>query len=106
MTDFPDLSSLSNNSEVGELLSLPNNSFPYYWAVILFAIWAIATFSMYFVEKRLKGSGNILSSMSIAAFVVMILATLGSLSGFISLQIMVYTLVIGFLIIGIWFFSN
>lgn len=106
MASFLDLGNLSNTSGVGALLALPNSSYPYFWAWILFGIWTVVSLSLYFAERIIKGFGNLLSSASVAAFAVMTLATVGTLVGFISLQIMIFTIVLGFTLIGVWFFSR
>ena len=106
MVDYYGLEDLSNDSNIGNLLAIPNGVYPYFWAWILFGLFVIGSLSMFFAERLRKGTGNLLSSMAISAFFIIILAVLGTVVGFITNQIMVYTLVIGILIIGIWFFSN
>lgn len=106
MVDFPDLSNLNETSGVGGLLALPNSSYPYFWAWILFGIFSIMFLGLYFKEKSEKGKANILSSMAVSAFAILLLATIGTVVGFISLEIMVYILVISLVLIAIWFFSD
>ncbi len=106
MADFPDLSSLSNNSDIGEFLSLPNASYPYFWAWIIGGIWFIITLALYFKEKERKGFGNLLSSMAVSCFAVLILSLIGTIVGFISVEIMIYILVLSFVMIAVWFFSG
>ncbi len=106
MVNFPDLSSLSNSSGIGEFLSLPNASYPYFWAWIIGGIWMIITMTLYFKEKEKKGFGNILSSMAVSCFAVLVLSLIGTIVGFISVEIMIYILVLGFAIIAVWFFSG
>ena len=106
MVTYPDLSNLSESAGIGSLLSTPNASYPYFWAWIFAGIWIITTLTLYFKEKEKRGFGNILSSMSVASFSLIILATLGSIVGFITLEIFLPLLVLCFVIIGIWFFSG
>ncbi len=105
MVEYPDLSVLNNQSGIGGLLSLPNASYPYFWAWILGGIWAIITFTTYFVEKEKEGKGRMLSSMAVACLVIIFLSTIGTIVGFVSVEIMVYILVISMIIIAIWFFT-
>ena len=105
MVDYPDLSSLNNQSGIGGILSLPNNSYPYFWAWILAGLGAIITMTIYFKDKEKTGRGKILSAMSVASFTVVLLSAIGTVVGFISVEIMIYVLVISSIIIGIWWFS-
>lgn len=106
MVEYPDLSSLNGTSGIGGLLSLSNSSYPYFWAWILGAFWLIITTSLYFSERQRKGVGSLLSSMAISCFALMVLSTLGSIIGFVSLEIMTYILVFCLMIIGVWFFTT
>ena len=49
---------------------------------------------------------KILSAMAISCYAILILAVVGSIVGFITVSIMVYTVVISFVVTGIWFFSS
>lgn len=106
MVSYPDLSSLNDTAGIGGLLSLPNSSYPYFWAWIMVGIWTILTLTLYFKEKERKGFGYFLSSMSVSCFAIITLATIGNIVGFITLEILVYILILSFLIVGIWFFSG
>lgn len=106
MTNFPDLSNLSTNPSVGNVLSLPNNSYPYFWLWIMGGLWLIISFTLYFKEKEKKGFGNILSSLGVASLAIIVLSTVGTMIGIITLNIMIYILVFCLLIIGVWIFSN
>jgi len=105
MVNYPDLSNLNNQSGIGGLMSLPNSSYPFFWAWILGGIWVIISLTMYFSEKEKIGRGKILSSMSVASFVIVLLSTIGTILGIVSVDIMIYILVISSIIIGIWWFS-
>lgn len=106
MASFPDLSSLNATSGIGGFLSLPNATYPYFWAWIFAGLWFIVSSTLYFKEKEKRTVGNFLSSMAVAALAVLILAVIGTIVGFISNEIMVYMTVMGFVIIGVWFFST
>lgn len=105
MVSFPDLSSLNNQSGIGGLMSLPNATYPYYWAWILGAIWIIMVSTMYFVDKAKTGRGRMLSSMAVACFAIILLAAIGTVLTIVSVDIMIYILVFSAIIIGIWWFS-
>jgi len=106
MVDFPDLSSLSGNPTIGDFLSLPNSSYPYFWAWIIGGIWLIITFSLYFGAKERKLSESMLSCMAVACFAILVLSVLGTMIGFISVEIMVYILVFSIGIIAVWIFTT
>jgi len=106
MVNYPDLSNLNSSSNIGNLLALPNASYPFFWAWILGGFWFIITSTLYFVEKEKTGRGRILASMSISSFTIITLAIIGTLFGIITLEIMIYLLVINLIIIGVWFFST
>lgn len=106
MADFYDLSSLSSNHTIRDILSLPNSSYPYFWVWILGGIWMIITFGLYFREKERLGKANFLSAMSVSCFAVLVLSLIGTIVGFVSLEIMIYIIVFCFTIIAIWFFSK
>jgi hypothetical protein len=106
MVDYPDLSNLNSTSGIAGLLSLPSSSYPYFWAWIIAGLWLIITMTLYFTEKTKTGRGKILSSMAVSAFAIIFLSTFGTILGIISSEIMIYLLVFGTVIIGIWFFSK
>lgn len=106
MASYPDLSNLNGTSGIGGFLSLPNASYPFFWAWILFGIWTITTLTLYFTEKSALGRANILSHMAVASMVVLIVATIGSINGFITQIVFIPALVLALLIIAIWHFSS
>lgn len=106
MVSYPDISSLPSNPTMGEFLSLPNSSFPFYWAWIIGGLWFILTSSLYFTEKLKIGRGNILSSMAVSSFGILVLSLVGTFVGFIVLELMVYSVVINVLIIALWIWST
>lgn len=105
MVTYPDLSTLNNQSGIGGIMSLPNASYSYYWAWILGGIWVIITLTTYFVEKEKETKGKILSSMAVACFAILLLSVIGTIVGFVSVEIMVYILVLSMIIIAIWIFN-
>lgn len=105
-TAYPDLSSLSNDSGIAGLLSVPTAQYPYTWLLIFAGIWCIITFTMYFKEKEKFGRAKILSSMAVACLAIIILSSLGTIIGIVSSEIMVYILVFSLMVIGIWIFSK
>lgn len=106
MVSYPDLSNLTNTSGIAGFMSLPSTSYPYFYAWILGGIWLIITFTLYFKEKETKGRGMILSSMSVSSIATMFLSLVGTVMGIISIEIMIYSLVLSTTLIGIWFFSS
>ncbi len=106
MVTFPDLSNLNGTSGIGGFLSLPNATYPYFWAWILAGLWFIISSTLYFKEREKRTVGNFLSAMSVSCMAVLILAVIGTIVGFISNEIMVYMAVMSFVIIGVWFFSS
>ncbi len=103
---FPDFSTLPTNSTIGNFLALPNASYPYFWAWIIAGIWFIIASTLYFKEKEKIGKGRLLSAMSVSCFAILMLSTIGTILGIISLEIMIYILVFSMFIIGVWFFSD
>ena len=106
MVNYPDLSSLNSESGIAGLMSLPNSSYPFFWAWILGAIWSIMVLTMYFKEVDKVGKAKILSSMAVASLAILLLSTIGTVLTIISVDIMVTILVLSLVIIGIWFFSS
>lgn len=106
MVDYPDLSNLNSDSGIAGLMSLPNASYPYFWAWILGGIWSIMVLTMYFKEVEKVGKAKILSSMSVACLAILLLSTIGTVLTIVSVEIMVVILVLSLMIIGMWFFST
>lgn len=106
MVNYPDLSNLDSSSGIAGLMSLPNSSYPYFWAWILGGIWSVMVLTMYFKETEKVGKAKILSSMAVASLAILLLSTIGTVLTIVSVEIMVTILVLSFLIIAIWFFST
>ena len=106
MVAFPDLSSLSNDPTIGDVLSLPNSTFPYFWAWMLGGIWVVIVLSLYFGEKEKKVIESLLACMSVACFAILMLTMIGTIVGFVSLEIMIYFLVASIAIIAVWLFTT
>ncbi len=105
MVTYPNLDNLTGDG-IGELLALPNSSYPFYWVLIMVGIWVVVTLSLYFREKESVGKENILSSMAVAAFAIIMLSTLGTLFNILTLETFLPLLIGGLVIIAIWIFSN
>ncbi len=106
MVNYPDLGDLSENATIGDFMAFPNSAYPYFWVWIIGALWLIISFSIYFSEKERIGKSNVLSAMAVSSFACILLSTIGTLLGIISLEIMIYILIFGLLIIVVWFFSD
>lgn len=104
---YPELSNIATEAPtIADLLAYPNAVYPYFWAWILFVIWGVIALTTYFKEKEEKGFGRMLESGAVASMVVIVLAVLGTIAQFIEIQIMVFVLVLGFLLIGVWFYTS
>lgn len=103
---YPDLSNLSNTTGIEGLLQLPNASYPFFWAIIIAGIWVILTFTMYFKEKAIQGRGNMLSSAAVSSLAAIMLSTLGSLLGIVTLTSQLPILIFGIVVIVLWIFSK
>ena len=106
MVEYPDLSSLSEGGGIAELMALPNASYPFYWVIIMVALWIIITLTMYFKEKEISTRGNLLGAMAISAFAIIMLSTIGTLFNILTLPIYLPLLIGGLVIIAIWIFSS
>ena len=106
MVEYPNLSNLNGTVSIGELLALPNASYPFFWGLIMVALWVIISLTMYFTEKSLLGKGNLLSAMAVSAFAIIMLSTIGTLFNIITLAIFLPLLIGGLVIIAIWIFSS
>jgi hypothetical protein len=110
MVDYPDLSSLSANGGISELLALPNASYPFYWGLMLIGFWLIFSLTLYYKEKGagegILGKGNLLSSMAVSAFANILLGTIMTLNNLLTLTVFLPLLVGGLVLIAIWIFSN
>lgn len=104
MVEYPNLNDFSGS--LGELLSLPNASYPFYWLLIMVGLWIIISLTIYFKEKADLGKGNLLSAMAVSAFAIIILSTVGTLFNIITLAIFLPLLIGGLTIIAIWIFSS
>ncbi|KKM74234.1 hypothetical protein LCGC14_1402390 [marine sediment metagenome] len=105
-TTFPDLSNLSANATIVDIMALPNSTYPFFWTLIMIAIWIIITLSMYHKEKEDLRRGNLLSSMAVSAFGVIMLSTIGTLFNILTLATFLPLLVGGLVIIATWLFSS
>ena len=101
--DYPDLTGFSGN--IVEVLKVPNSSYPFYWASMIMAIWVIISLTLFFKEKENSTKGNLLSAMAVSAFAMIMLSTLGTLMGILTLDTFLPLLIGGLVIIAIWIFS-
>ena len=106
MVDYPDLSSISNNGTISDLMALPNSSYPFYWGLMIIGLWIIFSLTLYFKEKLFLGRGNLLSSMAVSAFAMIVLSTIGTLVGILTMTIFLPLFVGGLVIIALWVFSS
>lgn len=106
MVDYPNLTSIQNDSNIATLLALPNASNPFFWTVILGGVFIILSLTMYFREKSLTGRGNLLSSSAVSALACIVIAVFGSLINIFTVETLVPVLVFGLVIIVSWIFSS
>ena len=106
MVDYPDLSNLSNSSGIGDLLAIPNTSYPFFWTIIIAGIWIVLTMSFYFREKSIKGKSDIISAMAVASLPCIMISTLGSLLGIVTITSQLPIIVLSGVIIAVWIFSK
>lgn len=104
--NYPDLSDLSSNATIVDLMALPNSSYPFYWGVIIMGLWAIISFTLYFKDKALSGKSNLLSAMAVSSLAMIVLSTILTLTPILTMQIFLPLLIGGLLIIAIWIFSS
>ena len=103
---YPDLSNLSVNATIVDLMALPNSSYPFYWGLIIIGLWVIFSFTLYFREKDSVGKSNLLSAMAVSAFAMIILSTILTLTPILTMEIFLPLLIGGLLIISVWIFSS
>jgi len=106
MVSFPDFSNFSSNPDIGDLLNLPNASYPYYWGWILAGLTLIIALTLYFKEKETTGRGKLISSVAVASLATLLLSVIGTIVGFIPNEILIYHLVLTLIITAIWFFNS
>lgn len=100
MYDYP------NASDIGGLLSYPTYASPNFWFWIIGGLWTIITLTLYYKEVSLFGKGKFLSSMVVGGFFSMALSVIGSTIGFISVEILIYIVVLFAIFTAIWLFSS
>lgn len=104
---FEDLSNFESTPlTLASFLSFPNSVYPFFWAFILSALFIIITLVSFFKEREKKGRGNMLSSLALASFSTIILLTVGSVIGCVTLEILIPGLVICSTFIILFFFFN
>lgn len=104
---FTRLEEINNGSlTLTQLLSYPATGFTYFWGAIFFAIWIILASITFFEERFRLGKGNLLSSLAISSFAVMVLSWIGSLVGFVNNEVNVLVTIFGLVFIVIWFIKG
>lgn len=93
-------------SDISSLMEYPSTIDTYFWAYIMFAIYMIITLSFFFRDKKTYGEGNFLSASAVGSFVTIILTAVLSLMGIIENTLMVMILVIGVILIFVWFMKK
>jgi hypothetical protein len=100
MYDYP------NGTTIEELLSYPTQGSPFFWLWILGAIFFIFTFTSYYKEVSLFGKGKLLSSLVVSSFFIVVLATLGSILGFITTEVLIIFVIFFVIFTAIFIFSS
>lgn len=100
------LETLGGNSTIVDLMSYPTICDPYFFVKILSAFWVILVSVLFYYDQERTGKGDMLSSMAIASFAIIFLASIGTLVGFFSNTVFIQFLVVNMIIIVFWFFRN
>lgn len=100
MYDYP------NASDIGGLMSYPTQGSPNFWLWILGAIFVIFSFTSYYKEVSLFGKGKLLSSLVVSSFFITCLATIGTVVGFITTEILIYIIIFFVIFTAIFLFSE
>jgi len=70
---------LNNVTSLGQLFSYPTSVFNSFYNIVLLGLFLIVTSSTYFSQRRLTGEGDLLASLSVASWLVLIVASIMSL---------------------------
>lgn len=89
-----------------DILTYPLTGDFYFWAKILFAIWIVLGLTTFFEERLRLGKGNFLSSFAVSSLAVIVLAFIGSLFDIVTGEVFVSILVIGCLLIFVWYVKS
>ncbi len=95
-----------NKTNIEDILSYPLTGDFWFWGEILLAIFIIITLFTFFEERERLGKGNLLSSLAIASVVTIVLSFIGSLFKIVTKEIFLITLVLGIVLIFIWFIKG
>jgi hypothetical protein len=93
-------------NDMSSLLKYPSTIDTFFWAYLMFAIFMIIALTFYFRDKRTYGDGNFLSASAVSSFVTIMLTVVLTLMGIIENSLMVMILVIGVILIFIWFMKK
>ena len=96
----------ANVTDIESFLVYPLIQDYYFYSKILLGLFVIFTLSLYFEEKYRKGDANFFSCAAVGSISVIVLAFMGSLFGMITADILTLTIVLGAVIIGIWFLTT
>ena len=99
---YPGLEDI-NITGVESVLSFPLAVDYYFWLKILLGIWVILSSGFFFEEKARKGVGNFLSAIAYASVPIIVLAMIGSLIGIVTKEILISIVLIGGIIIFVWY---
>jgi|TARA_Y100000310_G_scaffold97876_1_gene95550 tryptophan-rich sensory protein len=95
-----------NDTTLKGILQFPTLDFPYFWPLIMFALFIIIGFSSYFAEKERTGRGNALSSLAVAGFVNIALSTILSILDLIDRTSLIISIVISLIFIAIYLLTD
>lgn len=96
-----------NVSSVQDILTYPAVVVPFFWDFVLFAVFCIVTLSTFFASTRLKNKGDIMVSISVAAWFTTILSFVMSLiPGMISLATIVVCIAVSIISFIMLLFSR
>ena len=82
------------NIDLQTLLNFPNLDTPMFWSAILFAIYVIITSLTFFRESERETKANLLSSLAVAGYVTLALASILSLLRLVGITTLIIILVI------------
>ncbi|MFA6190644.1 MAG: hypothetical protein WC711_04030 [Candidatus Staskawiczbacteria bacterium] len=105
MVDFNTLDNYTI-TDVSSLLAYPSSVDTNFWAWVMFAIFMIISLTFYFRDKALLGEGNFLSSGAVGSLITLLLSIPLTLMGVIDNSLFVKMLVLGVIVIAIWFFKK
>jgi hypothetical protein len=108
------LCSLNNNfNSIGDFLVFPNLCSPYFYLMIIGALWLVIGWTLYKVEKAtVSGGGDLMSCLAISSIAMIVLSLYGTFITnsqnipMITSGIFVIILAVGIPFILIWIFKD